>query len=304
MVFSLAHQPDFCLMRKRTWCVPRLGIPNFKNVLKLLPLSRERAFNTFPRDSGGRVARSAGRGLAPRLNKPKTIIRFSLYAARMLLSVDWDYFSGCIEHVFDAPIWGSRDTPFDRLEAWQARADKRNGDLSHDFPLLEDWRVLKQLEGIPAFATLSHADAYGLLEQLDIQQVLNLDSHHDLFSSSGDPNKIRPGNWAGLALEHGFMTDYTCIYPSWHEHLPVAEGFDLERTRTELGGRFSSAKLERGSVRQLELVGVEYVLLVQSPAWTNPEHDVFFFELCDVLKATMLEPPLQRSLLEVTKSGL
>ncbi len=211
----------------------------------------------------------------------------------MLLSVDWDYFSGCIDHVFDAPIWGTRDTDFDRTEAWRIRAAKRNGNLSTDFPLLEDWRWLLQFSGIPTFATISHSDAYGLLERLNCSSVTNLDSHHDLFSLSGDPTRIRAGNWAGLALKHGLIQSYTCVYPAWHEHIRVAEGYDLERTRSELGS-ITQARLERTALADLELGGITSILLVQSPAWTNPEHDPFFLELCSGLRANFLEMPLKR----------
>ncbi len=216
----------------------------------------------------------------------------------MLLSVDWDYFSGCVEHVFDAPIWGTRDTAFDRLEAWQVRALKRNGDLSHDFPLFEDWSWLLQFSGIKTFATLSHADAYSLLERFHISSVVNLDSHHDLFSTSGDPNKLRAGNWAGLALEHRLIQSYKCIYPSWHAQVRVTEGYDLVRTRKEFPSQFAlhNIRLERLPLLELEMGQIDFVLLVQSPAWTNPEHDDIFFKLCENLKAEFLEMPLRRGI--------
>jgi hypothetical protein len=214
----------------------------------------------------------------------------------MLLSVDWDFFSGCLEHVFDAPIWGSKDTEFDRTEAWLERAKKRNGDLSTDFPLLEDWRWLLQFTGIKTLATLSHADAYALLEQTPFLSVTNLDSHHDLYSSSGNPKKVRAGNWAGLALEHRLIKNYTCVYPTWHQHVHVCEGFDLTRTKTELGSRLTpNIKLKRTALAQLELKKIETILLVQSPAWTNPEHDPEFFALCTALKADFLAKPLNRT---------
>ena len=213
----------------------------------------------------------------------------------MLLSVDWDFFSGCIEHVFDAPIWGSKDTDYDRAGAWIDRAKKRNGNLGTDFPLLEDWRWLLQLRGIKTLATLSHADAYGLLEQTKFASVTNLDSHHDLYSASGNPKRVRAGNWAGLALEYGLIQNYTCVYPSWHEQVRVTEGYDLTRTKTELGSRYTpNIKLERTALVQLELEKIEMILLVQSPAWTNPEHDSMFFELCTALNADFLEMPMKR----------
>jgi hypothetical protein len=214
----------------------------------------------------------------------------------MLLSIDWDYFSGCVEHVFDAPIWGTKDTDYDRIEAWEVRALKRNGDLSKDFPLFDDGLELLKLEGIKTYATLSHSDAYEFIKQLKISSVLNLDSHHDLFSLSGNPKNLRPGNWAGLALEHGLIQTYTCVYPVWHQEVRVAEGYDLERTRSEIGTRFDSyaLKLERKSLSELELKEIDSILLVQSPAWTNPEHDQRFFEICEALKAEYLQRPLRR----------
>lgn len=207
--------------------------------------------------------------------------------------MDWDYFSGCREFVFDAPIWGSPDREFDRTEAWKIRAQKRGGDLDSDFLLLEDWQVLLGLAGLPTYAALSHSSAYGLLEDLRLPGVVNLDSHHDLYSQSGDPTRVRAGNWAGLALQHGLVQHYTCIYPSWHKQLPVAEGFDLTRTWAEIGNRFGQnvVRLERCAVEQIDFAGFTGLLLVQSPAWTSPRHDWAFLELCSGLGAVVLEPP-------------
>ena len=218
----------------------------------------------------------------------------------MLLSVDWDYFVGSSDLIFDSPLWGTADTVLERSPAWSARAIKRGGSsfeaLRDDFPLLVSPKPLEALVGVPCFACVTHSDAYRLLEKLEIKRVLNLDSHHDLYSSSGDPERVRPGNWAGLALERGLIDSYTCRYPAWHADLRVAEGFDLERTRAELPAKFSSLNLtlERGGL-ELDWAAVKAVLLVQSPAWTNPLFDPDFLELCAVLKAEFLEPPLERT---------
>ena len=218
----------------------------------------------------------------------------------MLLSVDWDYFVGSADLTFDSPLWGTADTILERNEAWSVRAVKRGGSsfevLREDFPLLVNPKPLEALAGVPCFACVTHSTAYGLLERLEIKRVLNLDSHHDLYSSSGDPERVRPGNWAGLALERGLIDSYTCRYPAWHAGLRVAEGFDLERTRAELPAKFSSLNLtlERGGL-ELDWAAVKAVLLVQSPAWTNPLFDPDFLELCAVFNAEFLELPLERA---------
>jgi hypothetical protein len=217
-----------------------------------------------------------------------------------LLSIDWDYFSGSAELVFDSPFWGTRDTDFDRFEAWEARALKRGGSgfevLQDDFPLFGNPLDLFKFAGLPCYATVTHSDAFALIEDLGISSVTNLDSHHDLYSSSGDPNRVRPGNWAGLALEHGLISGYTCIYPTWHETVRVTEGFDLSRTELELPGRFDEFEIgfQRG-VLKLEPEEVTAVLLVQSPAWTNPLYDAVFLELCQTLNAQIISPILERA---------
>ncbi len=229
-----------------------------------------------------------------------------------LLSVDWDYFSGSAELIFDSPFWGTRDSEFDRFEAWEARAIKRGGlsfeVLKDDFPLFGNPFKLANLAGLPCYATVSHSDAYALIKDLGISSVTNLDSHHDLYSSSGDPNRVRPGNWAGLALEQGLISSYTCIYPDWHENVRVTEGFDLSRTQLELPERFSRGgwsetihytvpcaipSLKRG-MPELEKTEFDALLLVQSPAWTNPLYDAVFLELCQTLSAQIISPPLER----------
>ena len=217
----------------------------------------------------------------------------------MLLSVDWDYFVGSADLIFDSPLWGTADTALERDAVWSARVVKRGGSsfevLRDDFPLLISPKLLEGLAGVPCFACVTHSDAHGLLRKLEIRQVLNLDSHHDLYSSSGDLQRVRPGNWAGLALEHGLIDAYTCRYPAWHSDLRVAEGFDLERTRAELPTKFSSLNvtLERGG-QELSRSEIEAVLLIQSPAWTNPLFDPNFLELCEVMNAKFLEIPLER----------
>ncbi len=220
----------------------------------------------------------------------------------MLLSVDWDAYSGTRELVFDAPIWGTRDLEQDRLAAWRARVRKRGGQdwaaLGDDFPLYPGGEALRQYAGVPAFVALSHADAWGWLRQFPGQDVLNIDSHHDLASFSGDALRVRPGNWAGLGLRAGLIRRYTCGYPAWHADLPVAEGFDLERTHAELAPLLSPEVLARATLgRDLPLpppAQVTALLLVQSPAWTSPAHDAAFFELAQHLRCVPLTQPLRR----------
>lgn len=232
----------------------------------------------------------------------------------MLLSIDWDAFSGTRELVFDAPIWGTADREADRLSAWQARASKRGatgaGDwaaLEADFPLYVGWQGVQQYAGKPAFAALSHAEAWGWLEQFEVQDMLNVDSHHDLCSFSGDAGRLRPGNWAGLALAAGKIRHYTCLYPAWHADLPVAEGYDLKRTRAEIAPllptplhqrvtltRAGLTRTEAGADGWPDPAGITALLLVQSPAWTNPAHDAQFWSLVEGLQAQLLTRPLMR----------
>lgn len=234
---------------------------------------------------------------------------FPRLSSPMLLSIDWDAFSGCVPLVFDAPVWGTPDRVHDRLEAWRDRARRRDPHapgwtaLDADFPLYPGWEELERYAAIPAHVTLTHADAWAWLEAYPGQDVLNVDSHHDITSFSGDGTRVRPGNWAGLGLRAGRMGRYSCLYPAWHAELPVAEGFDLARTRDELTPLLPPGVLERVTLRRMAAPDaglpdpalVTAVLLVQSPAWTSPAHDPAFFELTRTLRAVPLTPPLNRS---------
>ncbi|MFC6592303.1 arginase [Deinococcus lacus] len=217
----------------------------------------------------------------------------------MLLSIDWDAFSGTRELVFDAPIWGTPDREHDRLAAWQTRASKRGSGwaaLSSDFPLYGGWQALGQYAGRPAFVALSHSDIWPLLERFP-GPVLNVDSHCDLVSHSGDAARLRPGNWAGLGLAAGLITHYECRYPLWHAELPVAEGYDLQRTWAELSPLLPASLRQRITLERsgsLPPSEVSAAVLVQSPAWTSPAHDPEFWELAKLLKAQPLTPPLDR----------
>lgn len=231
----------------------------------------------------------------------------------MLLSIDWDAYSGCADLVFDAPIWGTRDLPADRQEAWQARTLRRDPQardwtpLDADYPLYPGWEALERYAGCPAWVTLSHADAWGWLEEQARHSgvpndVLNIDSHHDLASRSGDGTRVRPGNWAGLGLGAGLIGRYGCLYPAWHAGLAVAEGFDLERTHREISAVLPPDPLSRLTLRRMahptdglpDPAEVSGVLLVQSPAWTNPAHDAAFWQLAGRLEAQELVSPLRR----------
>lgn len=236
----------------------------------------------------------------------------------MLLTVDWDAFSGTRALVFDAPIWGTPDREHDRLEAWRACARKRGGGrwdgtgennddwdvLAQDFPLYSGWEALQRYAGVPTWTALSHADAWAWLDLFPVQDVLNIDSHHDLGNLRGDPARVRPGNWAGLALQAGKIRQYTCQYPAWHVALPVAEGFDLERTRAELRSLLPLELLERvtlsrplnGMAQWPSVQEVTALLLVQSPAWTNPAHDHELAVLSELLQAQTLTPVMKRSM--------
>ncbi len=223
----------------------------------------------------------------------------------MLLSIDWDFYSGCNEHVFDAPLWGTPDREHDRLNRWRERALKRDARasgwhaLEGDFPLHGDPRELLAYRGVPTFVAWSHAHAWDWLARFPGRDLVNFDSHHDLYSLSGDPQRVRPGNWAGLALARGVIGSYACLYPAWHAGVRVAEGFDLERTWDEVRAALAAEHhklvvLQRA--RQLpQPYEVESLLLVQSPAWTSPAHDGVFFELMGALGAEPLSAPLKRS---------
>ncbi|WP_034344811.1 hypothetical protein [Deinococcus misasensis] len=220
-----------------------------------------------------------------------------------LLSIDWDYYSGMIEHVFDSPFWGTPDLEFHREKRWHELAQKRHPEgnlevLKEDFPLYGDPFELLQYQGKPVAVALSHDCAFEWVSGFAPDRVVNVDSHHDLFSQSGDPALVRPGNWAGLGLKAGKMLDYTCIYPAWHQDVRVTEGFDLDRTRAEIQPHFAPEVL--GKIQLLRGAPlpspeeVQAVLLVQSPAWTNPVYDPVFFELLDRLNARPITAPLWR----------
>lgn len=216
----------------------------------------------------------------------------------MLLTIDWDAYSGTREFVFDAPIWGTADREYDRHEAWQHRDQKRTPTQSAaDFPLYDGWQELLSWN-VPTYAALSHAAAYDWVSRWSKQTVLNIDSHHDLCSLSGDGTRVRPGNWAGLALERGFIERYTCQYPTWHTQLAVAEGYDLVRTYEEIGELLAPSVLNQVQLCRSDTLPdpsrVTALLLIQSPAWCHPAHDSVFFELVDRLNAELLEPLCNR----------
>lgn len=223
----------------------------------------------------------------------------------MLLSVDWDYFVGTGEHVFDSPFWGTPDRPFHRLERWRELALKRDPQaggfevLAGDFPLLADPGVLLEYRHVPVFSGLSHESAARWLELFPHEtQVLNLDSHHDLYSGSGDPARLRPGNWAGLALRSGRIHRYACCYPQWHGQVRVTEGFDLERTQGEIAQHLEPRWLERIELHRGQLplgLPVTSMLIVQSPAWTNPLYDERLHGILHQLEARPLSPTWVRN---------
>ncbi|AFZ68526.1 hypothetical protein [Deinococcus peraridilitoris] len=222
----------------------------------------------------------------------------------MLLSLDWDYCSGSREHVFDAPLWGTPDREHDREARWRERARNRDAQaagweaLDKDFLLYDDGEALLAYLGVPTFVAWSHAHAWSWLERFPGREVHNFDSHHDLFSLSGEKARLRPGNWAGLALRQQLVSRYRCVYPCWHQEVRVAEGYDLARTRREI-----EAVLSDEIVARIEFVRgvdwppppqVESLLLVQSPSWTSPAHDGRFLDLARALHAMPLSEPYLR----------
>jgi len=223
---------------------------------------------------------------------------------KTLVSVDWDYYSGTVEHVFDAPVWGTRDHEEDRTLAWRNRALKRDphatswNALGDDYPLYGNPDELLAYRNLPVYVAWSHAHAWTWLERHPGRRVVNHDSHHDLYSRSGDPHRVRPGNWAGLALARDLVSSYVCVYPAWHARVRVTEGYDLDRTRDETDphlppGVRARVRLGRGEALPAR-ADVESVLLVQSPAWTSPAHDDAFRRLVRHLGAVPISAPYAR----------
>lgn len=230
-------------------------------------------------------------------------------AALRLLSVDWDYYAGSAPLVFDSPLWGSPDLAYHRHGRWCDLARKRGGSdyqvLAQDFPLLGDPWALAAYAGVPCFAAASHDRAWFWLQD-QIQKwhdqncnagaqqpsiaVYNLDSHHDLYSSSGNPQRLRPGNWAGLALQAGLIQHYHCLYPSWHQDVAVAEGFDLARTTAECQPHLAEVwpRVHLSRTDRLP-TNIDGLLLVQSASWSNPLYDEVWQQLLSLLQAELIE---------------
>lgn len=229
-------------------------------------------------------------------------------SAPLLLSVDWDAYSAVRPLVFDAPIWGSADREFDRAARWEERARARDpqardfSPLHADYPLLGRPDALRRYRGRPVYALWSHAHLLPLLHAWAAERgplpVLSIDSHHDLFSGSGDPEAPRPGNWAGLALARGLVSRLTVRYPPWHAGLPVAEGFDLARTEGELRPALPPPLLDRVTLERSAALpppgAVGAVVVVQSPSWCSPAHDPALLALLHALSATPLTAPRAR----------
>ncbi|MFN8509727.1 MAG: arginase [Deinococcaceae bacterium] len=232
---------------------------------------------------------------------------------RRILSIDWDFFCGSREHVFDSPLWGSLDRDYERSERWQALAQKRGGTsfciLEEDFPLFGNPEQLGALKGFPCHVMVSHEHALDILKRNpEPCELFNFDAHHDLFSLSGDPKQVRPGNWVGHALSQGLIAKYACFYPFWHQDVRVSEGYDLDRTWEEIDGRCDafSVELNRLSLETFcwhNPLGIDRVgpakstevFLVQSPAWSNPLYDGVFWKWVTYLEAQIQSEPLWRS---------
>ena len=65
--------------------------------------------------------------------------------------------------------------------------------------------------------------------------------------------------WFGARLARGLIRTVTTLYPDWHAALPVAEGFDLDRTHGELGDLLPAALLDRVTLTRQARPGAKSV---------------------------------------------
>lgn len=233
-----------------------------------------------------------------------------------MISIDWDFFipHGMYEReiylpavkdtlhgslVFDWQMSESRSADFERA-LWEIRAANfKTWGLDIEEmtrPPLSNQDFMTELSiklndaVVPAWKADSHA--WGSIIARDYAKVygplsvVNFDAHHDLgYRNTGLPvldaenGNVHCDDWAWMALEKGWISDYTVVYPDW---LGKVEWEGVKRPWLK---RFSKrVHIQTWSewvMTSTELDDPEVGFICRSSSWTPPWLDGEFENLCD-----------------------
>lgn len=206
----------------------------------------------------------------------------------VMLSIDFDFFSreDCdwdwghdetATEIFSSTIWPLR---YSQIDLYEETAQRHAG--------LRSWRLVDWLKkngfiwrtreihtrgGLIFAVADSHKHAYEWYLRRPADFIINIDAHHDLYSTSKERD-LHCGNWVGHALLHRRAPKVAVtLYPAWRREIidpePEPEWNAVSFIYDEFGQWVYAG----------EPLVVTSVFLCRSPVWLPPHHDEDFLAL-------------------------
>ena len=174
-----------------------------------------------------------------------------------LLSIDFDYFvpedplhdmGHCESLMFLSFVWGTRIGLLDKI--------KTTGDEK------TFWSRVNCTQLHSAFVSETHLDAYTVLESFkDIDEVVNVDAHHDCWPLSGD--NVGCDTWGTAWLNRRRKNKFTWIRP---EH----EVTGLGSIASPAQPRVHSTYGDEMAAHDLLQMPFDYLFICRSGCWVPP----------------------------------
>lgn len=179
---------------------------------------------------------------------------------------EWDFGHGEDNGIFSSEvIWDYRYSVFDLLK--ESNVEKYADCLPADLFLN---MIEKGFEFKNVFigAGYSHKNAYDFFKPFDFDTIINLDAHHDCLAGE----KLHCGNWVLKLLQYNPKILYHWVYPKF-----LNATFGIKAP----GEVFEKLPFKDLGRRAGQVVAI---YIAQSPAWTPPHFDPYFFLLIEIAK--------------------
>lgn len=185
---------------------------------------------------------------------------------------EWDFGYSEDDSVFASDVvWGYRYSAFDLLK--ESDVEKYADCIPSELFIKLLTRGFK-FRDASIGAGHSHKFAYDFFKPFDFDVLINLDAHHDCFASD-KKGSLHCGNWVLKLLQSKPEVLYHWVYPAF-----LKKTFGIKAPK-EVSKKLSLKELLEENKNEAQVVAI---YIAQSPVWTPPHFDPYFFQLIEMAK--------------------